>query len=116
LEILKPVKIEQALQGTFLVLMWHLPLVRQERLWYSYSEVYATRTSYYYHWWVCRWARFVKSKWHRVDHRFERCQAAIYGTIAANGIILITTKTGKKNSKAKKSHIIRTQVFRKQKS
>jgi TonB-dependent SusC/RagA subfamily outer membrane receptor len=28
-------------------------------------------------------------------------QAAIYGTIAANGIILITTKSGKKNSKAK---------------
>jgi TonB-dependent starch-binding outer membrane protein SusC len=28
-------------------------------------------------------------------------QAAIYGTIGANGIILITTKTGKKNSKTK---------------
>ena len=28
-------------------------------------------------------------------------QAAIYGTIGANGIILVTTKTGKKNSKAK---------------
>jgi TonB-dependent starch-binding outer membrane protein SusC len=28
-------------------------------------------------------------------------QAAIYGTIGANGIILITTKTGKKNSKPK---------------
>ncbi|MGO4816790.1 SusC/RagA family TonB-linked outer membrane protein [Flavobacterium sp. W22_SRS_FP1] len=28
-------------------------------------------------------------------------QAAIYGTIGANGIILITTKSGKKNSKAK---------------
>jgi hypothetical protein len=25
LEILKPVKVEQALQGTVLVLMWHLP-------------------------------------------------------------------------------------------
>jgi TonB-linked SusC/RagA family outer membrane protein len=31
-------------------------------------------------------------------------QAAIYGTIAANGIILITTKSGKKNSKAKISY------------
>jgi TonB-linked SusC/RagA family outer membrane protein len=31
-------------------------------------------------------------------------QAAIYGTIAANGIILITTKSGKKNSKAKVSY------------
>ncbi|WP_337964918.1 TonB-dependent receptor [uncultured Flavobacterium sp.] len=30
-------------------------------------------------------------------------QAAIYGTIAANGIILITTKMGKKNSKTKVS-------------
>ncbi|WP_264551567.1 SusC/RagA family TonB-linked outer membrane protein [Flavobacterium sp. N2038] len=30
-------------------------------------------------------------------------QAAIYGTIAANGIILVTTKTGKKNSKTKVS-------------
>ncbi|MGL5112320.1 MAG: SusC/RagA family TonB-linked outer membrane protein [Flavobacterium sp.] len=30
-------------------------------------------------------------------------QAAIYGTIGANGIILITTKTGKKNSKTKVS-------------
>jgi TonB-dependent starch-binding outer membrane protein SusC len=28
-------------------------------------------------------------------------QAAIYGTIGANGVILITTKTGKKNSKTK---------------
>ena len=28
-------------------------------------------------------------------------QAAIYGTIAANGIILVTTKTGKKNTKGK---------------
>jgi TonB-linked SusC/RagA family outer membrane protein len=28
-------------------------------------------------------------------------QAAIYGTIGANGVILITTKSGKKNSKAK---------------
>ncbi|WP_029269079.1 TonB-dependent receptor [Flavobacterium sp. KJJ] len=28
-------------------------------------------------------------------------QAAIYGTIGANGIILVTTKTGKKNSKTK---------------
>jgi hypothetical protein len=28
-------------------------------------------------------------------------QAAIYGTIGANGIILITTKSGKKNSKSK---------------
>ena len=28
-------------------------------------------------------------------------QAAIYGTIAANGVILITTKSGKKNSKTK---------------
>jgi TonB-linked SusC/RagA family outer membrane protein len=28
-------------------------------------------------------------------------QAAIYGTIGANGIILVTTKTGKKNTKAK---------------
>jgi hypothetical protein len=32
LEILKPVKIEQALQGTVFRLMLHLPLVRQERL------------------------------------------------------------------------------------
>ena len=31
-------------------------------------------------------------------------QAAIYGTIGANGIILVTTKTGKKNSKAKISY------------
>lgn len=31
-------------------------------------------------------------------------QAAIYGTIGANGVILITTKTGKKNSKAKISY------------
>lgn len=31
-------------------------------------------------------------------------QAAIYGTIAANGIVLITTKSGKKNSKAKISY------------
>ena len=31
-------------------------------------------------------------------------QAAIYGTIGANGIILITTKSGKKNSKAKISY------------
>ena len=31
-------------------------------------------------------------------------QAAIYGTIGANGIILITTKTGKKNSKARISY------------
>lgn len=31
-------------------------------------------------------------------------QAAIYGTIGANGIILITTKTGKKNSKGKLSY------------
>jgi TonB-dependent starch-binding outer membrane protein SusC len=31
-------------------------------------------------------------------------QAAIYGTIGANGIILITTKTGKKNSKPKFSY------------
>ncbi|CAN1561267.1 CirA Outer membrane receptor proteins, mostly Fe transport [Flavobacteriaceae bacterium] len=30
-------------------------------------------------------------------------QAAIYGTIGANGIILVTTKSGKKNSKAKVS-------------
>lgn len=30
-------------------------------------------------------------------------QAAIYGTIGANGIILVTTKTGKKNSKTKVS-------------
>lgn len=28
-------------------------------------------------------------------------QAAIYGTIGANGIVLVTTKTGKKNTKAK---------------
>jgi TonB-dependent SusC/RagA subfamily outer membrane receptor len=28
-------------------------------------------------------------------------QAAIYGSAAANGVILITTKTGKKNSKEK---------------
>ncbi|WP_426064779.1 SusC/RagA family TonB-linked outer membrane protein [Flavobacterium sp. DSP2-3-1] len=31
-------------------------------------------------------------------------QAAIYGTIGANGIILITTKSGKKNSKSKISY------------
>jgi TonB-dependent SusC/RagA subfamily outer membrane receptor len=31
-------------------------------------------------------------------------QAAIYGSAAANGVILITTKTGKKNSKGKKLH------------
>lgn len=31
-------------------------------------------------------------------------QAAIYGTIAANGVILITTKSGRKNSKAKISY------------
>ena len=31
-------------------------------------------------------------------------QAAIYGTIGANGIILITTKSGKKNSKGKLSY------------
>ena len=31
-------------------------------------------------------------------------QAAIYGTIGANGIILITTKSGKKNSKARISY------------
>lgn len=31
-------------------------------------------------------------------------QAAIYGTIGANGVILITTKTGKKNSKTKISY------------
>lgn len=31
-------------------------------------------------------------------------QAAIYGTIGANGVILITTKSGKKNSKAKISY------------
>lgn len=31
-------------------------------------------------------------------------QAAIYGTIGANGVILITTKTGKKNSKARISY------------
>jgi TonB-linked SusC/RagA family outer membrane protein len=31
-------------------------------------------------------------------------QAAIYGTIGANGVILITTKTGKKNSKSRISY------------
>lgn len=31
-------------------------------------------------------------------------QAAIYGTIAANGVILVTTKSGKRNSKAKISY------------
>jgi TonB-linked SusC/RagA family outer membrane protein len=31
-------------------------------------------------------------------------QAAIYGTIGANGVILVTTKTGKKNSKTKISY------------
>lgn len=31
-------------------------------------------------------------------------QAAIYGTIAANGVILVTTKTGKRNSKARISY------------
>jgi TonB-dependent SusC/RagA subfamily outer membrane receptor len=38
---------------------------------------------------------------------------AIYGTIGANGVILITTKTGKKNSKPVSNSI---QVFRKQQS
>ena len=31
-------------------------------------------------------------------------QAAIYGTIGANGVILVTTKSGKKNAKARISH------------
>ncbi|MEO8532964.1 MAG: TonB-dependent receptor [Flavobacterium sp.] len=35
-------------------------------------------------------------------------QAAIYGTIGANGVILITTKTGKKNSKTKVSYNVYT--------
>jgi TonB-dependent SusC/RagA subfamily outer membrane receptor len=39
-------------------------------------------------------------------------QAAIYGTIGANGVILITTKTGKIQSQ----NSIPTQVFRKQQS
>jgi hypothetical protein len=39
LEILKPVKIEQALQGTVSGVNWHLPLVHQERLRYSYSGI-----------------------------------------------------------------------------
>lgn len=37
-------------------------------------------------------------------------QAAIYGTIGANGVILVTTKTGKKNSKAKVSFNMSTGI------
>ncbi|OOG74092.1 TonB-dependent receptor [Flavobacterium sp. A45] len=37
-------------------------------------------------------------------------QAAIYGTIGANGIILVTTKTGKRNSKAKISFNTQTGI------
>jgi hypothetical protein len=43
--------------------------------------------------------------------RFWRHQAAIYGSAAANGVILITLK-GKKNSKGKKLHTILTLVFK----
>jgi TonB-dependent SusC/RagA subfamily outer membrane receptor len=45
---------------------------------------------------------------------FKDAQAAIYGTIGANGVILITTKTGKK-FKAKNQFQF-PQVFRKQQS
>jgi TonB-dependent SusC/RagA subfamily outer membrane receptor len=46
--------------------------------------------------WVCWRIRFVKSKWHWNYYRFKDAQAAIYGTIGANGVILITTKQVKK--------------------
>jgi TonB-dependent SusC/RagA subfamily outer membrane receptor len=76
---------------------------------YCYKRRKRTNNNYR---WVCWRIRFVKSNDIETITVLKDAQAAIYGTIGANGVILITTKTGKKNSKPRiRIHI---QVFRKQ--
>jgi TonB-dependent SusC/RagA subfamily outer membrane receptor len=61
--------------------------------------------------WICWRIRFVKSNDIETITVLKDAQAAIYGTIGANGVILITTKTGKR-IQSQESVSIHTQVFR----
>jgi TonB-dependent SusC/RagA subfamily outer membrane receptor len=97
LEILKPVKVEQALQGTVsgvnVTSTSGAPGAKLDihiRLCYKRRK----RTNNNYRW-VCWRIRFVKSNDIETITVLKDAQAAIYGTIGANGVILITTKTGK---------------------
>jgi TonB-dependent SusC/RagA subfamily outer membrane receptor len=98
LEILKPVKVEQALQGTVSGVNVTSTSGAPGRSLifvsgYCYKRRKRTNNNYR---WVCWRIRFVKSNDIETITVLKDAQAAIYGTIGANGVILITTKTGKR--------------------
>jgi TonB-dependent SusC/RagA subfamily outer membrane receptor len=77
----------------------------------GYCYKWRKRTNNYYRW-ICWRIRFEINDIETITV-LKDAQAAIYGTIGANGVILITTKTGKR-IQSQESVLIHTQVFKKQ--